>query len=267
MRGPVDTIMMTDAELAQHAAALDQRSPEEILAWAAEQFPGRIGLATGFGVEGCLLVSLIGRQALPIDVFTLDTGLFFPETYALWRTLELRYGLTIRAVRPRLSVEQQAADVANKLWAHDPDRCCRLRKVEPLAEAVHGLDAWVSAIRRDQTSDRADARVLERDTRFGIVKVNPLAHWSVDDVWEHVRLFDVPFNPLHEHGYPSIGCYPCTSRVSDGEDPRAGRWRARQKTECGLHARRVIRLTETSTPPLPVPVVFDPRETAQSGTS
>lgn len=233
---------MTDAEIAQQARKLDGLPPDEILAWAADRFPGRIGLATGFGVEGCLLISLIGRHAIPIDVFTLDTGLFFPETYALWRQLEVRYGLTIRAQRPRLSVEQQAADVANKLWAHDPDRCCHLRKVEPLKAAAQGLDAWVSAIRRDQTSDRADAAVLERDARYGIVKVNPLAHWSADDVREHVRLYDVPFNPLHEQGYPSIGCYPCTSRVAPGEDVRAGRWRTLPKTECGLHARRFVPL-------------------------
>ncbi len=237
---------MTDAEIAQHAEELDGLQPEEILAWAADRFRGRIGLATGFGVEGCLLISLIGRHALPVDVFTLDTGLFFPETYALWRQLEVRYGLTIRAQRPHLSVEQQADDVANKLWAQDPDRCCHLRKVEPLQRAVDGLDAWISAIRRDQTSDRADARVLERDARFGIVKVNPLAHWSADDVWEHVRLYDVPFNALHADGYPSIGCYPCTSRVADGEDARAGRWRTRPKTECGLHARRFVPLTVQS---------------------
>ncbi len=234
---------MTDAEIAKQAKALDELPPEEILAWAADRFSGRIGLATGFGVEGCLLISLIGRHALPIDVFTLDTGLFFPETYAVWRQLEARYGMTIRAQRPRLSVEQQAADVANKLWAHDPDRCCQLRKVEPLRAAVQGLEAWVSAIRRDQTSDRADASVLERDPRFGIVKVNPLAHWSPDDVWEHVRLYDVPHNPLHAAGYPSIGCYPCTSPVAPGEDARAGRWRTLTKTECGLHARRFVPLT------------------------
>lgn len=234
---------MTDAHIAEQAKTLDTLPPEEILAWAAEHFPGRIGLATGFGVEGCLLISLVGRYGLPIDIFTLDTGLFFPETYALWRQLEVRYGLTIRAQRPSLSVERQAADVSSRLWEHDPDRCCQLRKVEPLRAAVQGLDAWVSAIRRDQTSDRADAAVLERDRRFGIVKVNPLAHWSADDVWEHVRLYDVPFNPLHEKGFPSIGCHPCTSRVRSGEDARAGRWRSATKTECGLHARRYVPLT------------------------
>lgn len=227
---------MTDDALAADAMRLEGEAPLAVLAWAAARF-GRVGFATGFGPEGCVLIDLIGRHQLPIEVFTLDTGLLFAETYALWRRLEARYRLTIRAVRPARTVEEQAADRGDALWLRDPDACCRLRKVEPLAAAAVGLDAWVSAIRRDQTGDRAGARVVERDHRFGLPKVNPLAAWATDDVWRHLRAHDVPTNPLHAQGYPSIGCAPCTTPVAPGEDPRAGRWRGRGKDECGLHRR------------------------------
>lgn len=211
--------------------------PLRILEWAAERFAPRIALATGFGVEGCVLVDLIARQRLSIGVFSLDTGLLFPETYELWRRLEGRYGLSIRAVRPDQTVEEQASAHGERLWERHPDRCCGLRKLAPLGAALAGLDAWVSAIRRDQTRERAAARAVETDPRFGLVKVNPLVAWTQADVWAYVRAHDVPVNPLHDRGYPSIGCLPCTSPVRPGEDPRAGRWRGLGKTECGMHAR------------------------------
>jgi phosphoadenosine phosphosulfate reductase len=211
--------------------------PEEILAWAAERFAPRIALATGFGAEGCVLVDMIARHGLTIDVFTLDTGLLFAESYELWQRLERRYGLRIQAVRPELSVSQQAAEWGGSLWEREPDRCCGIRKVEPLRGFLQGLDAWVTAIRRDGTAARAEAQVVEPDRRFGLVKVNPLVGWTHDQVWAYLRRYDVPYNPLHARGYPSIGCWPCTSAVRPGEDPRAGRWRGKAKTECGLHAR------------------------------
>ena len=121
-----------------------------------------------------------------------------------------------------------------------PDRCCELRKVQPLRAELAGWDAWVTAIRRDQTPDRAGARVVEHDRRFGLIKVNPLVAWTHRDVWRHLAAHDVPYNPLHDRGYPSIGCRPCTGPVADGEDPRAGRWRGRGKNECGLHVLPVI---------------------------
>ena len=216
---------------------LEGASPGDILCWAAERYGPRLAFATGFGPEGLVLLDLIVRHRLAVDVFTLDTGLLFPETYTLWRTLEQRYPLRIRAVRPALDLPGQAALHGQALWEREPDRCCGIRKVEPLAEALRGHEAWISAIRADQTTDRASARVVERDARFGLVKVNPLLAWSNEDVWGYLREHDVPTNPLHEQGYPSIGCRPCTSPVRPGEEPRAGRWRGRAKTECGLHAR------------------------------
>jgi len=230
---------MSELDLTRSAAELEGRSPFEILRWAADRFAPRITFGTGFGAEGCVLIDLIGRHHLPIDLFTLDTGLLFRETYDLWRRLESHYGIIIRAVRPRLSVDEQAARHGPRLWERDPDRCCVLRKVLPLSEALSGFDAWISAIRRDQTPDRARSQVVERDARTGLIKVNPLATWTQQAVWAYVRAHDVPYNPLHDQGYASIGCWPCTSPVLPGEDPRAGRWRGRAKTECGLHARPV----------------------------
>jgi phosphoadenosine phosphosulfate reductase len=249
---------VTREELARLAAALEGAPPERILAAVAERFPGKVGFATGFGAEGCVLIDVAARARIPLDVFTLDTGFLFPETYGLWRRLEARYGIVIRAVRaplrpgsagskPVLSVAAEGREAEGlgvngpeedpTPWQTDPDRCCELRKVLPLRAELARLDAWATAIRRDQTPDRAGARVVEWDEKFGLVKVSPLAAWTARDVWAHVRAHDVPTNPLHEQGYTSIGCAPCTTPVVAGEDPRAGRWRGRQKTECGLHSR------------------------------
>jgi phosphoadenosine phosphosulfate reductase len=225
----------TDADIAAAADRLEEQPAIEILREAAERFPGRVGFATGFGAEGCALIDLAARAGLEIDFFTLDTGVLFPETYELWRRLEAKYGITIRAVRPARSIEEQAQDHGPELWTRDPDRCCELRKVLPLREEMRKFDAWVTAIRRDQTKERATARAAERDSKFGIVKFNPLVRWSSKDVWNHVVKHEVPYNPLHDRGYPSIGCAPCTSPVAPGEDPRAGRWRGSEKKECGLH--------------------------------
>lgn len=238
---------MRDEYLAQASAALEARTAQQILAWAAAAYAPRITLGTGFGVEGCVLIHLIATSRLPIDIYTLDTGLLFPETYDLWRRLERRYGVTIRAVRPVHDVGQQAALHGPALWEHQPDLCCTLRKVEPQRAALAGFDAWISAIRREQTPARARAPIVEREPRYGVVKINPLARWSAADVWRLVGEHDVPYNPLHDEGYPSIGCHPCTSPVADGEEPRAGRWRGREKQECGLHgplADRLLSLKE-----------------------
>jgi phosphoadenylyl-sulfate reductase (thioredoxin) len=221
-------------ELATLDDALEGKSPEEILRAVSARFPGRIALANSFGAEDCVLVDVVGRSGVAVEVFTLDTGYLFQETIDLWRRLEERYGLTFRAARSDLPPVDPALPPP---WESDPDACCEARKLVPLRSTLAGLDAWVTGIRRDQTPDRASARVVEWDGRFGLVKVNPLAAWTSEDVWAHLRRFGVPTNPLHAQGYSSIGCAPCTSIVAPGEDPRAGRWRGRAKTECGLHAR------------------------------
>lgn len=235
-----ETLTRADpAQLADAGRELDTATPLEILRWAVDRFGTGLTFATGFGAEGCALIDLIGRHQLPVDIFTLDTGLLFPETYDLWRRLEARYGLTIRGVLPALTVDEQASAHGPELWGRAPDRCCEMRKVSPLVAELDRFDAWITAIRRDQTASRADALAVEWDPKFSLGKVNPLVRWTKKDVWSHMLRHDVPYNPLHDRGYPSIGCHPCTSRVAAGEDERAGRWRGAGKTECGLHAPMV----------------------------
>jgi phosphoadenosine phosphosulfate reductase len=221
-------------DVAAAAVELEALEPLEILHWAAKRV-GKLTFATGFGAEGCVVIDLIARNGLAIDLFTLDTGVLFPETYVLWKQLESHYGVTIRAVRPELTIPAQALVHGPRLWEREPDRCCDLRKIEPLRRELATFDAWITAIRRDQTPERATAAVVEHDRKFGLVKINPLVRWTHDDVWAHLYAHDVPYNVLHERGYPSIGCAPCTSPVGDAEDPRAGRWRGSAKRECGLH--------------------------------
>jgi phosphoadenylyl-sulfate reductase (thioredoxin) len=214
-------------DIASASRSLEGESPLAILRWAADQLGPRITFATGFGAEGCVIIDLIARHQLPIDIFTLDTGVLFPETYDLWKQLEAKYGITIRRAA--------AASWPERLWETDPDRCCEIRKVAPLTQELAGFAAWVTAIRRDQTPERATAQIVENDRKFGLLKVNPLVAWTNDDVWAHLYANDVPYNPLHERGYASIGCAPCTSPIVPGENLRAGRWRGSGKRECGLH--------------------------------
>jgi phosphoadenylyl-sulfate reductase (thioredoxin) len=222
-------------DVAEAATLMEGKPAELILQDVVRRFPGKVTFGTGFGAEGCVLIDLIARQGLGVDLFTLDTGLLFPETYDLWHRLELKYGVSIRAVRPARTVEEQAADEGPRLWERDPDRCCQLRKIEPQRADIAKFDAWITALRRDQTSERASARIYEHDAKFGVVKANPLVSWTHKDVWNHILKHGVPYNPLHDRGYPSIGCEPCTSAVEAGEDLRAGRWRGLGKKECGLH--------------------------------
>ena len=231
---------MINLDPTRAARALAAATPAEILAWASSTLP-RLTFATGFGAEGCVLIDLVARARLPIDLFTLDTGVLLPETYELWGRLETRYGVTIRAVRPAQAIAEQAAVHGAELWTREPDRCCELRKVAPLRAALAGWDGWITAIRRDQSAARATAEVVEHDDKFGLMKINPLVAWTHDDVWAYVRAHDVPVNALHARGYPSIGCAPCTSAVIPGAALRSGRWRhAAGKTECGLHAARKV---------------------------
>lgn len=217
--------------------ALAGASTLEILRWVGQRFGSAASFGTGFGVEGCLLIHLIAMESLPIDLFTLDTGLFFDETYTLWERLERRYGVKIRAVTPALTLSEQEERYGPDLWRVNPDECCRVRKVVPLADALEGQRAWLSAIRGDQTPDRAKAQIADWHARYGLLKVSPLLDWTEEQVWSFVREHDIPYNPMHQRHFPSIGCWPCTTPVSPGEDPRAGRWRGRAKNECGLHAR------------------------------
>jgi phosphoadenosine phosphosulfate reductase len=182
-----------------------------------------------------VIIDMASRLNENFRLFTLDTELLFPETYSLIDRIEERYGITIERVYSALSPEEQERQHGPALWSRDPDSCCNLRKVEPLRRKLSELDAWITSIRRDQTSSRATARRVEWDAKFGLVKINPIVDWNVKQVWRYIHDHDVPYNPLHNQNYPSIGCTHCTRAVSPGEDARAGRWAGFAKTECGLH--------------------------------
>lgn len=225
----------TREALAEVAERFEESPPEEILRWALAEFHPRIVLACSFGAEDVALVDMISRFQPDATAFYLDTGLHFPETYAVRDRIAARYPIRLVQVLPRRTVAEQALEFGPELWKRDPNACCRMRKVEPLREVLAGYDAWITGIRREQAPTRAMARTVEWDAAFGLVKINPLVRWTQKDVWTYVMAHDVPYNPLHDRGYPSIGCMPCTTPVREGEDPRSGRWRGTDKMECGLH--------------------------------
>lgn len=225
--------MKEEIERISHSA--EQWSPENVLRWAFANFNREVEIASGFGPEGLVLIDIAARVQIDFRVFTLDTEFLFPETSALIEKIEKRYGIQVERIKSALTPAEQEKLYGPALWSRDPDVCCNLRKVEPLRKKLAQLKAWVTSIRRDQTAVRARARKIEWDSRFQLVKVNPLADWKAARVWRYIQFYDVPFNPLHDLNYPSIGCTHCTQPVQVGENPRAGRWPGRNKAECGLH--------------------------------
>ncbi|HET9544769.1 MAG TPA: phosphoadenylyl-sulfate reductase [Gaiellaceae bacterium] len=220
-------LSLTDAELEALAA-------EDVVRWSHAEFGERVCLSCSWQKQSSVLVHMLAELGLGIDVIELDTHLFFRETYETRERLVERYGLTL--IRPDvLTVAEQHKREGPNLWERDPDRCCHIRKVEPLITALEPYDAWISGIRRDQSPSRANARKVERSERYGVWKIQPLADWSEDDVWRYIVANDIPYNPLHDVGYRSIGCMPCTRPTRPDEEERAGRWAGSDKLECGLH--------------------------------
>lgn len=215
----------------------EQWSPEEVLRWAYSNFHRQVEIASGFGPEGLVLIDIASRVQVDLRVFTLDTDFMFPETCALIERVEKRYGIQVERIKSALTPEDQERLYGPALWTRDPDSCCNMRKVQPLRKKLANLKAWVTGIRRDQTATRAGARKVEWDSTFHLVKINPLADWRSARVWRYIQFYDVPFNPLHDLDYPSIGCTHCTRAIRPGEDPRAGRWSGLEKSECGLHVQ------------------------------
>jgi phosphoadenosine phosphosulfate reductase len=209
----------------------------KILRWGLSEFGPSLAIAASFGAEDVVLIDQAAKLGSDFRVFTLDTDFLFPETYALIDTIEKRYGIAVERTHSELTPAQQATQYGEALWASQPDQCCQLRKVEPLKKKLSGLKAWVTGVRRDQAPTRAGTRKLEWDAKFGLLKLNPLADWNGQQVWDYIRANDVPYNPLHDRNYPSIGCTYCTRPVQPGEDPRAGRWSGFNKIECGLHVK------------------------------
>ena len=218
--------------------SLEGSQPQAILDAAVARYRPRIILACSFGAEDVVLLDMLHRIDPSVGVFYLDTDFLFPETYATRDRIIERYELKpaqVHQVKSLLTPEQQAQQHGEALWTSSPDRCCQLRKVEPLRRVLDGYDAWITGIRREQAPTRANAKPIEWDHTFQLVKVNPLVRWTWADVWTYIKVYEVPYNPLHDQHYPSIGCTHCTKPVMPGEDPRSGRWQGREKTECGLH--------------------------------
>ncbi len=229
-------VLSSSTQLQEISNRFEGKHPLEVLHWVNHTFqPSEVAMATGFGAEGVVLIDMIVSVNREIPIFYLDTEVLFPETYQLRDRLEGRYGIRFVRYASALTVERQAELYGNNLWERNPDLCCTIRKVEPLREALQGRSAWITAVRRDQSPFRANAGIVEHDKKFGLIKVNPLAGWTKKEVWKYIMENNLPYNPLYDQGYTSIGCTHCTTPVMTGEDERAGRWRGFQKTECGLH--------------------------------
>ena len=225
---------------AEPAAIGEGSSPAELVAWSLEKFADkRLVITTAFGMEGCALIDMYAEHDRPVTVVYLDTMFFFPETYDLRDRMVERYPqLRFENRGTSLSPAEQAKRYGERLWERNPDLCCRLRKVDPMCRAMIDADVWVTGIRRSQSKSRIAARAVEWDWKYQVLKINPLASWSRADVWEYIRERGIPYNPLHERGYPSIGCTHCTKQVpgaSVTDYSREGRWSGSDKTECGLH--------------------------------
>jgi len=232
--------MLTAREVAELNDRFAKFSSEEILAWAWEHFNSHAAIGTSFQGAGLVMIDLAKKRGLPFSVFTLDTGLLFPETLELKKRLEDFFGFQIESLAPDLTVEEQAEAHGPALWNREPDLCCTMRKVLPLQSKLGQLNCWITGLRRQQSDSRADIGIIELyafDEANGrdIVKLNPMANWSREAIWQYIHDHKIPYNPLHDRGYASIGCMTCTRKTGEGEDERAGRWTGFKKVECGIH--------------------------------
>jgi phosphoadenosine phosphosulfate reductase len=220
-------------------ARLSTLAPVDRLRWAYETFGARAGIGTSFQPAGVVILHLAKTAGLPLQAFTLNTGLLFPETLEFKAKLEAHLGIKVEEVLPAQTVEQQAAQYGAELWKRDPEKCCELRKVDSLGKKLFDLDLWITGMRRDQSAERSVTPLLSlaaRPDNSDVWKLNALVDWSRDQVWAYLKEHGLPHNVLHDRGYRSIGCFPCTLPTSGG-DERGGRWPGFEKKECGLHTR------------------------------
>ena len=215
------------------APLLAEAGAQQVATWAAQEFGDLLAVACS--MADAVLPHLVAQAAPGVDVLFLETGYHFPETLETRRVVAERLPVRVVDVVPRRTVAEQDAEHGKDLFARDPATCCRLRKMEPLAAQLAGYEAWVTGVRREESATRADTPVLTWDAAHGLVKINPLAAWTFDELLGYAWANEVPLNPLLTDGYPSIGCQPCTARVAPGDDPRSGRWAGLAKTECGIH--------------------------------
>lgn len=207
-----------------------------VLKWAYETFQDDIVYSCSFGAEGVVLIDLISKVKPDARIVFLDTELHFQETYDLIEKVKAKYpSLNIKMLKSEVTLEQQKVLYGDKLWETNPDLCCEIRKLKPLAKELANYKAWISGLRREQSPTRRHVQFVNRDDRFKSIKICPLIHWTWEEVWNYIKLFDLPYNVLHDQNYPSIGCEKCTQPVKEGQDLRSGRWANFAKTECGLH--------------------------------
>lgn len=238
--GAVSLAKFDPEVIRRKAQEFESASLVEILAWCWETYGDRAGIGTSFQGAGLVAMHTAYSAGFRFPVFTIDTGLLFEETLDLKRRIEARLGLEIESLVPEATLEEQEAELGPRLWNRNPDLCCSLRKVLPLQSKLSSLDVWITGLRRGQSDGRARTQIVElykfdvlRDRH--ILKLNPMANWTREAVHEHLRVHDIPTNPLLEQGYRSIGCRPCTRPVGEGDDERAGRWTGFDKSECGIH--------------------------------
>ncbi len=222
---------------------LKNLSTEAFLQKLAEEFSGKIRFATSLGAEDQVITHILASSGIPIEIFTLDTGRMFYESYELIEKVQNRYGVKIKIVFPDAGeVEQMVNEKGINLFYHSVENrklCCGIRKIKPLHKALKGMDAWITGLRREQSPTRVDMQLVEWDTNNHLIKANPLLEWTETDVWEYIKKHKIPYNTLHDKGFPSIGCQPCTRAVLPGEDIRSGRWwwENPETRECGLHKK------------------------------
>jgi len=213
-----------------------RKNPIELLRWLEKNLPNdKIIMGTGFGPPGIVLLDMLFQVTKNISVFYIDTDFLFDQTYLLRDKLEERYGFKFLRFSSDITPDMQGKEYGEKLWEKDPDTCCSIRKVIPLKNALENYDMWITGIRKRQTQVRKKADLIEYESRFEVIKINPLIEWTHDEVWNYIKTNNLPYNELHDRNYPSIGCKQCTSPVCIGEDARSGRWKGNNKTECGLH--------------------------------
>jgi len=222
---------------------LSGKTSTEVLQWFLKEFDGKVAFSTSLGVEDQVITHMIAGIDKSAGIFTLDTGRVFPETYDLMDITAKKYDLTIRVMFPDASKVEEMVNAKgiNLFYESIENRklCCNIRKIEPLKRAFKGLDAWICGLRREQSVTRKDLQLVEWDEMNGLIKVNPLIDWTEEQVWDFIKLHNVPYNKLHDQGFPSIGCQPCTRAILPGEDVRAGRWwwENPETRECGLHKK------------------------------
>ena len=239
-------------------SGFEGESSEEVLLWAWQEFKPRIAFASSLGLEDQVLTDMIAHLIPELPIFTLDTGRLFQESYDLLEQTESRYGLKIRVCQPLgTEVEEMVNQHGVNLFRRSVElrkHCCFIRKVQPLKRALSGLKAWICGLRRGQANSRSGLQVVEWDETNGLVKISPLADWDDADVESYVRSHNVPYNPLHDQGFLSIGCACCTRAVREGEDLRAGRWwwESSEHKECGLHWRGAREVVAVPAPGIPV---------------